>query len=167
MKRLLIISAILGIVAVTSSQSKAQVGLQVNIGTQPTWVPSGYQNVNYYYLPEVQSYYYVPKRQFVYLKGNHWTRSKYLPARYRRYDLNRGRKIIVYGDRPYQNYNKHYATYANHATYHRTYYRGERTERRSSTRDDYKDKRGSYKNHEKNRKSDSFSNGNGKKHDRH
>lgn len=54
MKKLFIISAILGIVALTSNQSSAQVSINVNIGAQPAWVPAGYENVNYYYLPEVQ-----------------------------------------------------------------------------------------------------------------
>jgi len=118
MKKLLIISAIVGIVALTSNQSNAQVSLNVNIGTQPAWVPAGYQNVNYYYLPEVKSYYYVPQRQFVYLSGNRWIRSRYLPARYRGYNLNRGRKVVVYGNNPYRNYNSHSVRYATQANYY-------------------------------------------------
>ncbi|MDN3585637.1 hypothetical protein QWY86_03095 [Pedobacter aquatilis] len=124
MKKLLIISAIVGIVALTSKESNAQVSLNVNIGTQPAWVPAGYQNVNYYYLPEVQSYYYVPQRQFVYLSGNRWTRSRYLPARYRGYNLNHGRKVVVYGNSPYRSYNTHRVRYATHTNYYRNSYGG-------------------------------------------
>ncbi|UKT65280.1 hypothetical protein [Pedobacter mucosus] len=124
MKKLLIISAVIGIVALTANQSKAQVSLNVNIETQPTWVPSGYQRVNYYYLPEVQSYYSVPTRQFVYLNGNRWTRSKYLPTRYRGYNLNHGRKVVVYGNNPYRSYNTHRVRYANHVNVRRTSYGG-------------------------------------------
>lgn len=124
MKKLLIISAIVGIVALTSNQSKAQVSLNVNIGTQPAWVPSGYESVNYYYLPEVNSYYYVPQRQFVYLNGNRWTRSRYLPTRYRGYDLNRSRKVVVYGNSPYRSYNTHRVKYSNHGNVYRSSYGG-------------------------------------------
>lgn len=124
MKKLLIISAIFGIVALTSNQSNAQVSLNVNIGTQPAWVPVGYQNVNYYYLPEVQSYYYVPQRQFVYLSGNRWVRNRNLPARYRGYDLHRGRKVVVYGNNPYRSHSTHRVRYANHTNYYRSSYGG-------------------------------------------
>ena len=124
MKKLLIISAIAGIVALTSNQSNAQVSLNVNIGSQPAWVPAGYQNVNYYYLPEVNSYYYVPQRQFVYLNGNRWTRSRSLPSRYRGYDLHRGRKVVVYGNNPYNSYSTHRVRYANHTNYYRSSYGG-------------------------------------------
>ncbi|MEH3115235.1 hypothetical protein [Pedobacter terrae] len=124
MKKLFIISAILGIVALTSNQSSAQVNINVNIGPQPTWVPAGYQNVNYYYLPEVHSYYYVPQRQFVYLNGNRWVRSRYLPARYRGYDLHHGRKIVMRGNSPYRHYHTHRATYVSRNNYYRSSYGG-------------------------------------------
>jgi len=124
MKKLLIISAIAGIVALTSNQSNAQVSLNVNIGSQPAWVPAGYQNVNYYYLPEVNSYYYVPQRQFVYLNGNRWTRSRSLPGRYRGYDLHRGRKVVVYGNQPYRSYHTHQVKYSNRSNVYRSAYGG-------------------------------------------
>ncbi|MCX2574380.1 hypothetical protein [Pedobacter sandarakinus] len=124
MKKLLIISAIVGIIGLTSNQSSAQVNVNVNIGRQPAWVPVGYQNVNYYYLPEVQSYYYVPQRQFVYLSGNRWTRSRYLPTRYRGYDLNRGRKIVVHGNSPYRSYNIHRTRYSRNVNVVRSSYGG-------------------------------------------
>jgi hypothetical protein len=118
MKKFLIVTAIAGIMALTSNQSNAQVSINVNIGAQPTWVPAGYQNVNYYYLPEVQSYYYVPERRFVYLHNNTWVRSASLPARYRNYDLNRGRKVVVRGNTPFGYRNVSNVRYVeNRATY--------------------------------------------------
>ena len=50
-----------------ANQSSAQVRINVNIGAQPLWGPIGYQHVDYYYLPDIESYYYVPTRQFIYL----------------------------------------------------------------------------------------------------
>jgi len=114
MKKLFIITAVAGILALTAHQSNAQVNVQVNIGAQPTWVPSNYQSVHYYYLPDVHTYYDVPRREFVYLNGNSWTRSKYLPGRYRSYNLSHGRKVIVHGANPFNNYNVHRVQYANH-----------------------------------------------------
>lgn len=169
MKKLLIISAIVGIVALTSNQSHAQVSLNVNIGSQPAWVPAGYQSVNYYYLPEVQSYYYVPQRQFVYLSGNRWIRSSYLPTRYRHYNLNHGRKIVMYGNSPYRSYNTHRIRYANNVHYTNTYYGGRapmrhnnyRNYRPDNRRNDYN--RHDNRNHDR-RGNDHFSRGRGGRH---
>jgi len=138
MKKLIIISAIVGIVALTSNQSNAQVSINVNIGPQPTWVPAGYQNVNYYYLPEVQSYYYVPQHQFVYLSGNRWVRSRSLPNRYRGYNLNHSRKVVVYGNQPYRSYNTHRVRYARHTTVVRSSYGGGRPMRYNAPKKVYK-----------------------------
>ncbi|MES2419051.1 MAG: hypothetical protein V4541_12750 [Bacteroidota bacterium] len=85
--------------------TKAQVSVQINIGSQPQWGPVGYNHVDYYYLPDIETYYYVPKRQFVYLNNGNWMFSNSLPARYRNYDLYHGYKVVVNRERPYLNYN--------------------------------------------------------------
>ncbi|WP_156166639.1 hypothetical protein [Pedobacter sp. BMA] len=167
MKKLLIISAIVGIVALTSNQSNAQVSLSLNIGTQPTWVPAGYQNVNYYYLPEVQSYYYVPQRQFVYLSGNRWTRSRYLPSRYRGYNLNHGRKIVMYGNNPYRSYNTHRIKYANHVNVVRSSYGGRGPARYAGPGRNFRPQRVDYRHHDRRVNSSLFSRGHREKHGRH
>jgi len=167
MKKLLIISAIVGIVAVTSNQSHAQVSLNVNIGTQPAWVPAGYQNVDYYYLPEVHSYYYVPQRQFVYLNGNRWTRSRYLPGRYRGYNLHHGRKIVMYGNSPYRSYNTHRIRYANNYNHYRPTPGGGNRIRYNSPRGHYKPQRVDYRHHDRRVNSSLFSRGHREKHGRH
>ncbi|MCY1529144.1 hypothetical protein D9M68_642750 [compost metagenome] len=81
--------------------AEAQVRVNVNIDLQPKWGPRGYNHVDYYYLPEIQSYYYVPTRQFIYLERNKWVHRKYLPKKYRHYDLYQGRKVVMNGSRPY------------------------------------------------------------------
>jgi hypothetical protein len=50
--------------------ASAQVRVNINIGSQPVWGPVGYDHVDYYYLPDIETYYYVPTRQFVYF--NKW-----------------------------------------------------------------------------------------------
>ncbi|WP_316849181.1 hypothetical protein [Pedobacter agri] len=168
MKKLLIISAIVGIVALTSNQSNAQVSLNVNIGTQPAWVPVGYQNVNYYYLPEVQSYYYVPQRQFVYLNGNRWVRNRHLPARYRGYDLHRGRKVVVYGHSPYRSYNTHRVKYSNRSNIYRSSYGGGNRVRYSAPgRNNYRSYKVDKRHHDRRVNSSLFSRGHREKHGRH
>ncbi|QNN44541.1 hypothetical protein [Pedobacter roseus] len=167
MKKLFIISAILGIVALTSNQSNAQVSINLNIGAQPAWVPAGYQSVDYYYLPEVQSYYYVPQRQFVYLNGNRWTRSRYLPARYRGYDLHHGRKIVMYGNNPYRNYNSHRVTYASRTNYYRSSYGGGDRIRYRAPRNNYRSYRVDNRHHDRRVNPSLFSRGHREKHGRH
>ena len=54
--------------SIISKPASAQVSVSINIGSQPTWGPVGYDYVEYYYLPDIETYYYVPRRQFVYIK---------------------------------------------------------------------------------------------------
>jgi hypothetical protein len=84
------------ILAASVTELKAQVSLNVNIGT---WTPPPtYSDVEYYYLPDVESYYYAPKHQYVYLDRGNWVFRNSLPARYRGYNINNGYKVAV--DRP-------------------------------------------------------------------
>lgn len=62
----------------------SQVNVQVNIGTQPLWGPTGYDYAEYYYLPEYEVYYEVPSRRFVYLNGNDWVFASALPSSFGR-----------------------------------------------------------------------------------
>ena len=66
--------------------AKAQVSLQINIGSQPNWGPRGYDHVDYYY-------------------------RKSLPARYRNYDLYQGRKIVINEQRPYLQHHVYQSNY--------------------------------------------------------
>lgn len=90
---------------IASVSAKAQINVNINIGSQPLWGPTGYDYAEYYYLPDIESYYYVPKRQFVYLDGGRWIFSTALPARYNNYDLYNGYKVVINRDRPYLNFN--------------------------------------------------------------
>jgi hypothetical protein len=92
--------------------SKAQVNVNVNIGAQPLWGPTGYDVVEYYYLPDLQMYYYVPSHQFVYLNGSNWVHARSLPARYRGYDLYSGYKVVINEPKPYLHFTDHKVKYA-------------------------------------------------------
>jgi hypothetical protein len=118
MKRVLQILPILAILTTASGySSKAQVSVNVNIGSQPMWGPAGYSSVDYYYLPDIECYYYVPRQQFVYLSGPSWVFSASLPARYRGYDLYGGYKVVCEGPRPYMHYREHRVSYARYRDY--------------------------------------------------
>lgn len=130
MKKLLLLAAV-GISALLAMPAKAQVSVNINVGSQPAWGPSGYSHVDYYYLPEIESYYYVPTRKFIYYSGNQWVHADYLPGRYRSYDLRRGRKVVINSDRPYlrhRNYRSQY-NYASYRPERRVVYRDRPRER--------------------------------------
>ena len=104
----------IGIILFASSTIQAQVSVNVNIGTAPSWGPVGYSNVDYYYLPDVESYYDIRATQFIYFGGGRWIRSRQLPNQYRDYDLYNGYKVVLndyHGSRPYNNFKNHKTKY--------------------------------------------------------
>ena len=97
-----------------STANYAQVSINVNVGAPPQWGPVGYNEVSYYYIPDVQSYYDVHAQQFIFLSNGAWIRSNNLPNRYRNYDLYNGYKVVLndyHGTRPYTHYNEHKVKY--------------------------------------------------------
>jgi hypothetical protein len=97
---------------IISKPSTAQINVNVNIGSQPTWGPVGYDYVEYYYLPDIEVYYYVPRRQFVYLSNAKWVFVTALPSRYRSYNLYSGYKVVINQPRPYLYFSTHKVKYA-------------------------------------------------------
>ena len=119
MKKLILsLTFLTGSVLVNTLKAQVNVGVNINIGSQPDWGPRGYDYVEYYYLPDIESYYYVPRRQFVYLSGGNWVFSAHLPPSHRHYDLYRGYKVVVNEPRAYRYYGKHKMRYAKHKSYH-------------------------------------------------
>jgi hypothetical protein len=93
----LLSAALLGALSAASAQH-----LSINIGVQPIWGPVGYDHVEYYYLPDIDSYYYVPQHQFIYEEGGQWRRSASLPSRYGNYDLYNSHTVVVNDRNPYR-----------------------------------------------------------------
>ena len=117
---------ILGIGLIFASESQAQLSVNVNIGTPPLWGPSGYSDVRYYYLPDVEAYYDVNTSRFIYFSGNTWVHRRYLPKQYRNYDLYNGYKVVMTdyrGNAPYTYYKQHKVKYAKgyKGSYQKTY----------------------------------------------
>ncbi|MGX5689518.1 hypothetical protein [Arcticibacter tournemirensis] len=102
----------LAICVTAGSRALGQVSINVNIGSQPLWGPVGYDHVDYYYLPDIESYYYVPTRKFIYLNNGRWIFSSGLPSAYRNYDLYNGYKVVINSPKPYLNYTEHKVKYS-------------------------------------------------------
>ena len=119
MKKLIFLS-LFAFVVVTSVTSKAQVS--VNIGLQPDWGPVGYDRVDYYYLPDIETYYYVPKKQYIYLDGGRWVFRSALPGRWGGYNLYNGYKVVINEPRPYLHFDNHKVKYAKYKGNHSQVY---------------------------------------------
>lgn len=114
---------IIGLLFFGASTIHAQVSVDVNIGTPnvnvhvgtpPVWGPVGYDNVEYYYLPDIQVYYDIRLTQYIYFGNGKWVRSKYLPRYCRNYDLYHGYKVVLadyHGNAPYTDFNTHKVKY--------------------------------------------------------
>lgn len=112
MKSLKII-AISAILLLTYS-FKAQVSVNVNIGSPPLWGPVGYTTERYYYLPDVEAYYDVHTSQFIYFGNGVWIHNTYLPGAYRNYNLYNGYKVVITdyrGATPYVYFKNHKVKY--------------------------------------------------------
>jgi len=119
MKKILLATALLaGSLVHNSAQAQVRVNVSVNIGSQPTWGPVGYDYVQYYYLPDIDAYYYVPSHQFVYLNAGRWVFAASLPARYHGYNLYSGYKVVVNEPRPYLHPEVCRVKYARYKNYH-------------------------------------------------
>ncbi|WP_039866703.1 hypothetical protein [Pedobacter sp. BAL39] len=144
MKRI-ILAVVFGVASLSSISTKAQVSLSINIGSQPQWGPSGYNHVDYYYLPDIEAYYHVPDKQYIYMENGRWTRANVLPSRYRNYDLYKGYKVVMNNPKPYLSHRNNVKQYSR--------YKGGRTTQ-LVIRDSRKSNDRNYKNNnDKNKKS--------------
>ncbi len=105
---------LIGLMLITAGSAMGQLSVNVHIGSPPAWGPSGYNDVRYYYLPDVEAYYDVQTSMFIYISGSQWIRRSYLPTRYRNYDLYHGYKVVMkdyHGNSPYYNFREHKMKY--------------------------------------------------------
>jgi len=106
---------LIGFILFFASAVQSQVAVNVNIGTPPPWGPVGYNEVRYYYLPDVEAYYDIQSSMFIYYYGGAWIHRSYLPVQYRSYDLFGGYKVVMtdyYGNTPYIHFKNHKMKYA-------------------------------------------------------
>ena len=102
--------------AFMSNALDAQVSFSIglNVDRQPAWGPTGYDHVDYYYMPDIGVYYSVPEHMYYYNEGGHWIHRSSMPYRYRNYDLYHSYKVVVNDREPYRNdrmYREKYSSY--------------------------------------------------------
>lgn len=97
----------IGIVIFLSNTVKAQISININVGSPPLWGPVEHYDVQYYYLPDIEAYYDVHTSMFIYYVDGIWIHRTFLPHRHRGYDLYNGYKVILsdyHGNSPYHNH---------------------------------------------------------------
>ena len=113
-KTFFIVAMLLGSFAMNTAS--AQLRVNINIGSQPVWGPVGYDHVDYYYMPDIDTYYNVPTRQYYYFDRGRWVSAYSLPPAYSNYDVYNSYKVVVNEPYPYRNaemYRTKYAGYKN------------------------------------------------------
>jgi hypothetical protein len=105
MRQLLVLLA--AVLLSSTVDAQVRVNLNFNVDRQPVWGPTGYDHVEYYYLPDIEVYYSVPQQRYYYQDRGRWTSGSSLPARYRGYDLYNSYKVVVNERAPY----RHHETY--------------------------------------------------------
>jgi hypothetical protein len=118
MRKLLVNGFIAGIFIVLAMPLTGQVQLQVNIGSQPIWGPTGYDYVEYYYLPDIETYYNVPQQRFFYFEGGRWINGSTLPSRFSNVNLYNSYKVVVNEREPWRNHETYRIKYASYKGRH-------------------------------------------------
>ncbi len=100
MKKIILLFALI-LSSALYQAANAQVGINVNIGSQPVWGPSGYDYAEYYYFPDIDVYYHIADGQYVYYNGGNWVSDYSLPACYSNFDLYRSYKVVINEPQPF------------------------------------------------------------------
>ncbi len=101
MRRLLVF--VVAVFLSSTLNAQLSISLGFNVERQPVWGPTGYDHVEYYYLPDIGVYYNVPQQRYYYNEGGHWISRGSLPSRYRDFDLYHSYKVVVNEREPYRN----------------------------------------------------------------
>jgi hypothetical protein len=106
------VSAVLALLSLNCMSSGTMNGrLTLNVSDQPTWGPTGYDRVEYYYFPDIDAYYYVQNHQYVYLDAGTWRYSNSLPPSYGTFDVYHSYKVVINEEKPYARNEEHRSKY--------------------------------------------------------
>lgn len=111
MKKVFVIAAIFFIGMFTAPVGNAQVNVNVNIGRQPAWGPTGYDYAPFYYFPDFNFYFDVARNQYIVLNNNMWVYMNSIPGRFG-FDPYNAYKVVINQNRPYLYNRTHIRNYA-------------------------------------------------------
>ncbi len=99
-------------------KTTAQISVNINLGARPVYHPQTYyyeDNVDYYFLPEIEAYFDNRNGFYIYYSSNRWVRSQNLPQYCGDYNINRGQRIAIeyHGNAPYGDFVNHRRQYCN------------------------------------------------------
>lgn len=107
----LFLCVVVTITAAMFSIASARTNAESNVESQAKMSLGQGDEVQYYYLPEIDAYYYVPRKQFIYQSGGHWTFSSALPAMHKDFDLESSNKVVINQAGAYRYNDQHKAQY--------------------------------------------------------
>ncbi len=113
----LIVALILSSVSGTLN-AQLSISLNFNLESQPAWGPTGYDYVEYYYMPDIEVYYYVPQHRYYYYDRGSWRYSSNVPSRYSNYDFYNSYKVVVNEQRPWRNHKSYREKYSSYKDRH-------------------------------------------------
>jgi hypothetical protein len=110
MKKRIVLAAILlaTLFGFKANTTNAQVSFNLNLDTQPLWGPTGYDYVQYYYIPDADAYYDVANQTYVYNSGGQWVTSSSLPYNV---DLYRVHKVVINEPSPWLHHDRYRSQY--------------------------------------------------------
>ena len=100
--------------------AQTSISINFNLESQPVWGPTGYDYVEYYYLPDIDIYYDVSQSRYYFYDSSKqgWRYSSNLPSRYRNYDLYNSYKVVVNEKKPWRNHNSYKSKYSAYKNRH-------------------------------------------------
>ena len=98
--------------------AQVSVNLNFNLDSQPAWGPTGYDYVEYYYLPDIDVYYYVPQQRYYYYNKGHWVYKSSLPSRFGNYDFYNSYKVVINEREPWRNHKNYKEKYSSYKGRH-------------------------------------------------
>ncbi|MBU2444664.1 MAG: hypothetical protein KJ666_03700 [Bacteroidetes bacterium] len=98
--------------------AQVSISLNFNLDTQPAWGPTGYDYVEYYYLPAIDVYYHVPQHRYYYFNKGRWIYRSSLPSRFGNYDFYNSYKVVVNEREPWRKHKTYKEKYSSYKDRH-------------------------------------------------
>ena len=81
--------------------AQMETNANINIVNQPIWGPTGYDQADNYYIPDIEVYYNVSQQLFYTNDEGTWVSSSSLPSRFGNYDLFKAHKVVMNDQEPW------------------------------------------------------------------